>query len=768
MKLRNDPVSSVNPEADVIDELRRTRRDALRLNSSVLEHLKTFQQKDDDSFVTLPPPFSKPRAQQTDISIGSTCTALMALLATKTHEKLWSKKEDAQKNTKIDILGLFKGSVAARWESSGLLDGNAFTTALVIRTAGFLVKNKILTEDQLPDIKHDRHESTNDKGEKVVDSDVADKNLKEIIESKAQFKEKDPITKAEQAPFSVSGYPPKASIAYWFVDGAINAGAGLGANLEKIAEWGKMQFHSQLIYLFAGNDSLMDPPELAMAACLINRIHRLCNEKAELAYISRLLPSQVELEFAVQRVLREQPESGIWHKYFPLFHFPRGGGAADYCFSFEFLEAVLVEFGTSLLRKRDLLDHFQRSLTWCDRHILRYVTSGDEYIGWNSGGEVKSLAAGAPEAWATAAVHMFLNQLHLKISELLDDLVLKNSFGKDRTAAAPESKNKLKGQIDAQVLFPNEPATTLLTVIESELIDNAQRSEGSDPFELAVPRSALLFGPPGTAKTSLANAIAEYLGWPIVTITPSNFLSSGLEHVHAEVDKVFTDLVDLSKTVVFFDEMDALARTREKAPKDESKNPLDMTSLLLTTSMLPKLADLWKKAGVIFLMATNHRQHLDPAITRAQRFDLLLCVAPPPWSYKKAGDKLKNVLGIENEFDVEDKLDDLVAIGSTTEMLLDRFTVSELGIFFDYLRRTNNSKDLIGALGKYENSSEFAEAVAEWAKDGIALSKESTKREYKDDVKGSRRQYYRKEKPLRTPVPLGATSKPAEKRKRKP
>jgi hypothetical protein len=752
----------------MIDELRRMRRDALRLNSSVLEHLKTFQQKDDDSFVTLPPPFSKPRAQQTDISVGSTCTALMALLATKTQEKLWSKKEDAQKKTKIDILGLFKGLVRAKWESSGLLDGNAFTTALVIRTAGFLVKNKILTEDQLADLKHDRYKSTNDKGEEVIDPEVADKSLKEIIESKAQFKEKDPITKAEQAPFSVSGYPRKASIGYWFVDGAINAGSGLGANLEKIAEWGKVQFHSQLIYLSAGNDSLMDPPELAMAACLINRIHRLCNEKDELAYISRSLPSPVELDFAVQRVLCEQPEAGIWHKYFPLFHFPRGGGAADYCFSFEFLEAVLVEFGTSLLRKLDLLHHFQRSLTWCDRHILRYVTSGDEYIGWNSGGEVKTLAAGAPEAWATAAVHMFLNQLHLKISELLDDLVLKNSFGKDRTATAHELKDKLKGQIDAQVLFPNEPSTTLLTVIESELIDNAQRSEGSDPFELAVPRSALLFGPPGTAKTSLANAIAEYLGWPIVTITPSNFLSSGLEHVHAEVDKVFTDLMDLSKTVVFFDEMDALARTRENSPEDESKNPLDMTSLLLTTSMLPKLADLWKKAGVIFLMATNHRQHLDPAITRAQRFDLLLCVAPPPWSYKNAGDKLKNVLGIENAVDVEDKLNDLVAIGSTTEMLLDRFTVSELGIFFDYLRRANNSKDLIGALAKYENSSEFAEAVAEWAKDGIALSKESTKKEYKDDVKASRRQYYRKEKPPPTHVPLLATSKPTGKRKRKP
>lgn len=594
MNPRTDPISTLGTGPALIDELRKIRTDARRLNSGVLEHLKTFQQED-DSFRTLPT--SKDRAEDPDISVGSTCTALMALLATKKYEKFWSKVKGVREKTPVDVGALFKELVRSKWESSGLPDGNAFTMALVVRTAGFIVAARILSSGDVGALKHDRYESKNEKGQSVVDDKVADKILQEIVKAKA---------KRPSDSFAVSGYPAKTSIAYWFLDGAISAGIRLDENIGAIAEWARQQFHQQLIYLSAGNDSLMDPPELVMAACLINRIHRLCDDRPELAAISRSLPSQVELTFAVQRVLSEQPESGIWHKYFPLFHFPHGGGAADYCFSFEFLEAVLVEFGSSVLGKHELLEHFRRSLTWCDRHLLDFVTSGDKhYRGWNSGGEVRTLAAGMPESWATASVHMFLNQLHLKVSDLLDELVLKQTFGIDRIAVG-KSDDKFREQIDVNVQFPNEPPTTLLTVIEQELIDGAQQSANSDPFRLDVPRSALFFGPPGTSKTRLANAVAASLGWPIVIITPSQFLGRGIEQVHAQVDEVFRDLMDLRRVVVFFDEMDALAQTREgpagdandnkkvgtQPGNDDNKGPLDVTQLLLTTSMLPKLADL--------------------------------------------------------------------------------------------------------------------------------------------------------------------------------
>jgi hypothetical protein len=250
----------------------------------------------------------------------------MALLATRTHTKFWSKRKDVPEKTAIDVHQLFKALVKSKWGSSGLPDGNAFTAALVVRTAGFLVMNA--GAQNVGTLELGRY-PVNDKGD--IDPEVADKKLSQIVETKAKFKE-NAKSKEKEPPFSVSGYPSKASIVYWFVDGAISAKMELGRSLKDVAEWAKAEFHRQLIYLSASNDSLMDPPELAMAACLINRIRRLCDERIqeqELVSISRLLPSQVELRFAVERVLLEQPEPGIWHKYFPLFHFPTGSGAAE-------------------------------------------------------------------------------------------------------------------------------------------------------------------------------------------------------------------------------------------------------------------------------------------------------------------------------------------------------------------------------------------------------------------------------------------------------
>ena len=97
-------------------------------------------------------------------------------------------------------------------------------------------------------------------------------------------------------------------------------------------------------------------------------------------------------------------------------------------------------------------------------------------------------------------------------------------------------------------------------------------------------RSALLFGPPGTAKSSLVRAIAKKVGWPLVELNPSDFLKEGLPRIcTSQANDIFKDLKDLSRTVVFFDEMDALAQKREEG--------IDVTRQFLTTSMLPKLSN---------------------------------------------------------------------------------------------------------------------------------------------------------------------------------
>ena len=87
-------------------------------------------------------------------------------------------------------------------------------------------------------------------------------------------------------------------------------------------------------------------------------------------------------------------------------------------------------------------------------------------------------------------------------------------------------------------------------------------------------RSALLFGPPGTAKTTIVRELARSVGWPCVEIRPSNFLKDGLEHIYESADEIFVDLMDLSRAVIFFDEMDALVQSRT-APLDVTRTIFD-------------------------------------------------------------------------------------------------------------------------------------------------------------------------------------------------
>jgi SpoVK/Ycf46/Vps4 family AAA+-type ATPase len=246
----------------------------------------------------------------------------------------------------------------------------------------------------------------------------------------------------------------------------------------------------------------------------------------------------------------------------------------------------------------------------------------------------------------------------------------------------------------------------------------------------------LLFGPPGTSKTSIAKVIAERLGWPLIVITPSEFLSKGLEQIYVRVHEVFEDLMDISASVVLFDEMDALAQTRGKTENEE----LDVTRQLLTTSMLPKLANLWNRGRVVFLMATNHRQQLDAAITRPGRFDLLICVGPPPWANKLDGLPVVMKGRLTKDVAAVQQALRSLAKSQDTQHQLDKFTVAELHSFLEHLKRKKGAPDLLTAL-KEMKQEDFESIVKRWAETTIALSAGGDlEKEYNDDRQACRRQ----------------------------
>ena len=142
-------------------------------------------------------------------------------------------------------------------------------------------------------------------------------------------------------------------------------------------------------------------------------------------------------------------------------------------------------------------------------------------------------------------------------------------------------------------------------------------------------RSAILFGPPGTGKTTLVEALAGSLGWLFVEVQAADFLSHGVDAVPARADEIFNALMELDRCVVLFDEIDELIRRREGQETDPFGR-------FLTTSMLPKIARLWEQRKILFFVATNHVSKADTAIRRSSRFDAAILVAPPSLAAKRA------------------------------------------------------------------------------------------------------------------------------------
>src|SRR6185369_15723540 len=133
-----------------------------------------------------------------------------------------------------------------------------------------------------------------------------------------------------------------------------------------------------------------------------------------------------------------QGKSGIWPKYFPLFHYPDAG--ANYCFTFELLEATLHEFSHSdALDDPLMIDGLEKAVTWCEQNRLEYRPSTQAYRGWNSGGQITSLGKGIPESWATAVIHMFLYRLNVSLSQLMERRLLRAY--ESRRAVLPDASD---------------------------------------------------------------------------------------------------------------------------------------------------------------------------------------------------------------------------------------------------------------------------------------------------------------------------------------
>jgi hypothetical protein len=135
----------------------------------------------------------------------------------------------------------------------------------------------------------------------------------------------------------------------------------------------------------------------------------------------------------------------------------------------------------------------------------------------------------------------------------------------------------------------------------------------------------VLYGPPGTGKSTIAKEVARALDFPLLTVTPSDFLTGGGEGVEARAKALFQVLAEQRDIVVLFDEIDHLLLDRDSELYREQGDVFK----LLTPGMLTKLDVLAKQRTFIFIIATNYFERIDRAIKRPGRIDARYLVLPP-------------------------------------------------------------------------------------------------------------------------------------------
>jgi hypothetical protein len=323
----------------------------------------------------------------------------------------------------------------------------------------------------------------------------------------------------------------------------------------------------------------------------------------------------------------EQDPTGTWVHHEPLFHYREAGNA--YCYIFESLTPLLKNaLRTDAAWLRALLRPYARKLfelvTYAE--ATKVPLGKGRAVGWSSGHRTN---VPFTESWATAAVFGCMQAMRRLVGIWTKEDALRE-LNHQAPLDAPESailKLAARGQSWSE---PSTVGEQLITMFVNprrmsphpEIIDPDERSVGETQA-----RSAILFGPPGTSKTTLIQTLSAAVGWEYVELHPSHFVAGGLPNVQRTADEIFTRLMELDRCVVLFDEIDELMREREKEP--------DAFGRFLTTSMLPKLAELWKQRRIIYFVATNHIGHFDQALTRSQRFDALILVPPPAFATKK-------------------------------------------------------------------------------------------------------------------------------------
>lgn len=142
------------------------------------------------------------------------------------------------------------------------------------------------------------------------------------------------------------------------------------------------------------------------------------------------------------------------------------------------------------------------------------------------------------------------------------------------------------------------------------------------------PKGVLIYGPPGTGKTMLAKAVANESEANFILIKGPELLSKWVGESERGVRKIFEKARQASPTIIFFDEIDAIAPRRGEASDNH-------VTERVVNQLLTEIDGLEEMHNIVIIGATNRPDILDTAMLRPGRFDRIVLAGVPDESTRK-------------------------------------------------------------------------------------------------------------------------------------